>query len=143
MIAVLLLLLVNIVILKLIKEPVKLTAVKEKYEILRDHLHKNEIKKFNSLKRCVPITAMTKMNGESVGYNTNKGENITICLDGEVNEIFHVLIHELTHNTVREYEHSDKFWENYIELRDLCINLGIYEKIPERTEFCGKHVQDK
>jgi hypothetical protein len=143
MIVVLLLILVNIFILKNTKQPSKLVEVKEKYEILRDHLHENEIEKFNSLRRCVPITAIQKMNGNSVGYNTNKGENITICLDGEVNEIFHVLIHELAHNTVKEYAHSDSFWENYTDLRDLCIHLGIYEKIPERTEFCGKHVQDK
>jgi len=138
-----LLILVNIFILKNTKQPSKLVEVKAKYEILIDHLHKNEIEKFNTLRRYVPITAMKKMYGDSVGYNTNKGENITICLDGEVNEIFHVLIHELTHNTVKEYAHSDSFWENYTDLRDLCVELGIYEKIPERTEFCGKYVQDK
>ena len=82
------------------------------------------------------------MNG-GVGYNTNKGGDIAVCLDGEPNEIFHVLIHELAHCTVDEYEHSQEFWNNYIELRDICINLGIYEKIPNKTPFCGEHIQDK
>lgn len=143
MIALLLLILVNIFILINTKQPRKLVEVLEKYEILRDHLRDNGNEGFETLRMRVPITAIEKMRGDSVGYNTNKGENITICLDGEVNEIFHVLIHELAHNTVKEYAHSDGFWKNYTDLRDLCINLGIYEKIPERTEFCGKHVQDK
>jgi len=56
---------------------------------------------------------------------------------------FTFLIHELAHCTVSEYEHSDTFWNNYIELRDMCVDLGIYDKIPVRTEFCGEHVQDK
>jgi hypothetical protein len=78
-----------------------------------------------------------------VGYNTNKGQEIAICLDGTPNEIFHVLIHELAHCTVDEYSHSEEFWANYVELRDICIQLGIYQKIPERTKFCGEHIQDK
>jgi hypothetical protein len=43
----------------------------------------------------------------------------------------------------KEYSHSDKFWKNYIELRDMCVDLGIYEQIPDRKEFCGQHIQDK
>ena len=94
------------------------------------------------LHRTIPLTGMKRMQG-SVGSNTNKGGEIVVCLDGKPNEIFHVLIHELAHCTVSEYSHSPQFWENYIELRDMCINLGIYEQIPERTEFCGQHIQDK
>jgi len=78
-----------------------------------------------------------------VGYNTNKGAEIVVCLDGTVNDVFHVLIHELAHCTVKEYTHSDQFWKNYIELRDMCADLGIYQQIPERKEFCGQHIQDK
>jgi hypothetical protein len=80
---------------------------------------------------------------ESVGTNTNKGGEIALCLDGEPNVIFHVLIHELAHCTVEEYSHSPEFWKNYEELRDMCVNMGIYERVMEKTEFCGQHVQDK
>lgn len=142
MIAFVILLIVNLWILYQTRENPKLVEVKEKYRILREHLDETNNEKFHVLIRCIPITGMMKMNG-AVGYNTNKGGEIAICLDGEPNEIFHVLIHELAHCTVDEYEHSRQFWENYIELRDICIDLGIYEKIPEKTEFCGEHVQDK
>lgn len=142
MIAFLVLFIVNLWILYMTQEHPKLVEVKEKYRILREHLDETKHEKFHMLVRCIPITGVERMNG-GVGYNTNKGGDIAVCLDGEPNEIFHVLIHELAHCTVNEYEHSQEFWNNYIELRDICVDLGIYEKIPNKTEFCGEHIQDK
>jgi hypothetical protein len=124
------------------REPQALVEVKEKYRILREHLAEHENEKFKMLTRCIPITGINGMKG-TVGYNTNKGQEIAICLDGNTNDIFHVLIHELAHSTVTEYSHSENYWNNYVELRDICVNLGIYEKIPERKPFCGQHIQDK
>ena len=124
------------------KEPPKLIELKERYRILREHLKKTENQKFKMLHVCIPITGVLYTNG-TVGSNTNKGSEIVVCISGTINEIFHVLIHELAHCTVREYDHSDAYWKNYTELRDICVTLGIYEKIPIKTPFCGKHVQDK
>ena len=142
MIAFIVLLLLNFWILFQTKEPQELVEVKEKYRVLREHIASTGHPKYQMLVRCVPLTGFITMN-DTVGYNTNKGQEIALCLDGKPNEIFHVLIHELAHCTVDEYSHSDQFWNNYIELRDMCVDLGIYEKIPERTKFCGQHVQDK
>ena len=36
----------------------------------------------------------------NVGFNSNKGDNIAVCVDGDVNSIMHVLLHELAHCTV-------------------------------------------
>lgn len=142
MIAFILLILINAYILMNTREPQEFVEVKEKYQTLRKHLAETNHPKYQMLTKCLPITGVKRMNG-TVGYNTNKGQEIALCLDGTPNEIFHVLIHELAHCTVEEYSHSDDFWANYIELRDICVNLGIYEKIPERTKFCGQHIQDK
>jgi len=142
MIAIVILIFINLWLLYKTKEPQELVKVKEKYQILREHINSTNNEKFSMLVRCIPLTAFYKMKG-SVGYNTNKGENIAICLDGTPNEIFHVLIHELAHCTVTEYSHSDNYWSNFIELIDMCVDLGIYEKIPEKTAFCGQHIQDK
>lgn len=142
MIAFILLILINAWILSQTREPPVFTEVKEKYQTLRQHIEDTQNPKFEMLVRCIPLTGIKRMNG-TVGYNTNKGQEIALCLDGTPNEVFHVLIHELAHCTVDEYSHSEEFWNNYIELRDMCINLGIYEKIPERTKFCGQHIQDK
>lgn len=137
-----LLLIINLIVLYYTRQPQELIEVKEKYTILRKHLRETNNEKYHMLHRTIPLTGVKRMQG-SVGSNTNKGGEIVVCLDGKPNEIFHVLIHELAHCTVSEYEHSPQFWKNYIELRDMCINLGIYEQIPERTEFCGQHIQDK
>ena len=124
------------------RQPENLRIVNEKYKTLREHLKETGNEKFQMLTRHIPLTGKRWMS-ESVGTNTNKGGEIALCLDGEPNVIFHVLIHELAHCTVEEYSHSPEFWKNYEELRDMCVNLGIYERVMEKTEFCGQHVQDK
>lgn len=142
MIAIIILFFINLWVLFQTKEPRRLKDVKEKYRILREHIESTNNEKFRVLTKCVPVTGVRKMSG-TVGYNTNKGQEIVVCLDGTPNEIFHVLLHELAHCTVDEYSHSDNFWNNYIEIRDMCVKLGIYETIPELTNFCGQHIQDK
>jgi hypothetical protein len=53
-----------------------------------------------------------------------------------------VLLHELSHSTVEEYDHSEQFWKNFAELRDISVDLGIYQRIPKRKAFCGQFIQD-
>jgi len=142
MILAILLLIINIFIFINIQEPPNLTEVREKYKTLRDHLKDTNNKEFKMLCKEIPITAHRRMNG-SIGYNVNKGYDIGLCIDGEPNEIFHVLLHELAHCTVDEYSHSIEFWEKFDKLRKICVSIGIYQEIPERREFCGKHIQDK
>lgn len=142
MILFLILVLVNAYILHNTTEPREFTEVKERYKTLRDHLRETNNEKFHILVRPIPLTGRKVMT-DSVGFNVNKGSEITICLDGSTNEIFHVLMHELAHSTVEEYSHSEQFWANYNELMEMCIQIGIYQKIIEKTEFCGQHVQDK
>jgi predicted metal-dependent hydrolase len=133
---------VVLVILFTTRQNEKLKEVNEKYKKLREHLKEAKNEKFEMLTRHIPITGKLWMS-QTVGTNTNKGGEIAVCLDGEPNEIFHVLIHELAHCTVKEYSHSPEFWKNYEELRDICVNLGVYERVMEKTEFCGQHVQDR
>ena len=139
MIAVVLMLIINVYLYMTTTEPMKLRLVKERYKTLRENVEGTE---FEKLKHPIPITAHHRLKG-TVGYNLNKGAEIGLCIDGEVNEIFHVLIHELAHSLVSEFDHSKKYWETYNRLKDLCIRLNIYESIPTETPFCGMHVQDK
>ena len=142
MILTLLLLIINSIIFINVKEPSNLTEVREKYRTLRDHLRETNNEEFKILCKEIPITAHRRLNG-SIGYNVSKGSDIGICIDGEPNEIFHVLLHELAHCTVDEYSHSKEFWNNFDKLRTICVSLGIYQEISQRTKFCGKHIQDK
>lgn len=143
MILALVLILVNVYILLNTKQPENLRIVRERYQRLRDHIRDTDNEEFAHLCDEIPITAHLRAQGGSVGYNINKGHEIGICIDGDPNEIMHVLIHELAHNCVDEYAHSSEFWEKYDKIKNICIELGIYEEITKKTEFCGKHVQDK
>ena len=127
-----------------ISEPMRFTQVKERYTRLIDYIKtENTDPRFECLKdRCV-LVGFDRKNGE-LGYNTNKGYEIGICLDGNANQIFHVLIHELAHCTVPEYEHSEKFWKNFNDLKDICVDIGVYEMLPPgKVGFCGQNIQDK
>jgi hypothetical protein len=142
MIPFLVLIVINLIILFMIREPENFAEVKKRYKILREHLEKTNNEKFGMLIHPIPLTALRKMSG-TVGYNVNKGADITICIDGEVNEIMHVLIHELAHSTVPEWTHSENFWNNFMELRGVCESIGIYTRLPDKTKFCGQYIQDK
>lgn len=142
MIPFLVLIVINLIILFMIREPENFAEVKKRYKILREHLEKTNNEKFGMLIHPIPLTALRKMSG-TVGYNVNKGADITICIDGEVNEIMHVLIHELAHSTVPEWTHSENFWNNFMELRGICESIGIYTRLPDKTKFCGQYIQDK
>lgn len=139
MIAFLILFVINLWVFANTQEPQSLVEVKERYTRLRHRVRGHP--QFAILARPVPITAVHRMNG-GVAYNTNKGAEICLCLDGTPNQIFHVLLHELAHCTVPEYSHSEKFWTNYIRLRDIAIEIGVYDKIETKQKFCGEHVSD-
>lgn len=140
MLLILILVLMNIYLFATTKEPEKVRLVREKYTTLREALIRED--KFPKLHRPMPLTAYHRTWDGALGFNVNKGFEVGVCIDGEVNEIFHVLLHELAHCVVPEYDHSEEYWRSYIELRDMAVRLGIYEKIPEKTPFCGKDVQD-
>ena len=142
MILAFLLIIINVIIYINTQEPQNLTKVREKYRTLREHLKSTNNEEFKMLCKEIPITAHHRVGG-AIGYNVNKGNGIGVCIDGEPNEIFHVLLHELAHCTVDEYSHSKEYWDNFDKLRNICISLGIYDKIPERKDFCGKQIQDK
>lgn len=77
-----------------------------------------------------------------IGSNINKGYEIYICLDGDdINSATYVLLHELAHMTVEEYDHSDKFWENFKNLKELAVKNGIYVKNGKKN-YCGDVIND-
>lgn len=116
MIALIVLLLVNIVLFCNFKEDPVLLEVKEKYKTFREHLKTNGDEKYKVLHNEIPIVAYRGSLLSGVGYNSNKGG---------------------------EYSHSNDFWDNYTELKNEAIRIGIYENIDQLTPFCGKKIVDK
>ena len=71
-------------------EPKNMREVKRRYKVLRDHIKNNPEQvpeKFHILK--TPVVLAGRESGD-LGYNSNKGYEIGLCLDGSPNDIFHV-----------------------------------------------------
>jgi len=136
---------VLLVILVTHKEPPLLTALKEKYSAFLVYLHSpaNKDSRWDRLKHRAIVTGLVdhdKSKGP-IGFNVNKGYEICICLAGDdINSAFYVLLHELAHMTVTEYDHSTKFWKNFRDLKTLCNSLGIYDNAAGSTKYCGDSV---
>ena len=126
------------------KEPDALTQLKQRYLATLDMLRATGDPKWKDVLRPSIITGMrdwTKARGP-IGSNVNKGYEIYICLDGDdVNSAMYVLIHELAHMSVPEYDHTTNFWENFKKLKDLCISAGLYTAAGERG-YCGDTIRD-
>jgi hypothetical protein len=88
---------------------------------------------------------ITGMNGKRdgvIGSNVNKGYEIYICLDGDdVNSATYVLLHELAHMTVSEYDHSTGFWDNFKKIKEIAIQNGIYSRNGTKN-YCGDVIPD-
>lgn len=126
------------------QEPPMLTEIKRKYNAILDMLRQTGDPMWNGVLRPSIITGMkdwSKAKGP-IGSNVNKGYEIYICLDGnDVNSAMYVMIHELAHMSVPEYDHTTKFWTNFSKLKQLCIDNGLYTPANIRT-YCGDTIKD-
>ena len=95
--------------------------------------------KFDRLRRPVIITG-TYSKGD-IGSNVNKGGEIYVCLENSTNDAFHVLLHELAHSSVKEFDHSGAFWDAFRELKDLAVQNELYTPVG-RKNYCGKVISD-
>jgi len=143
MIVLLVLLIVDVLVFLNTKIDDRLKEVKLRYKKLREHLKSTNEPEFRALHKEIPIIAHYNMYNGAIGYNADKGTEIGLCIDGTVNDIFHVLLHELAHCTVEEYSHSKLFWLRFDQLKEKAKSIGVYEKISRKKPFCGRHIMDK
>lgn len=113
-------------------EPSEFRQLREKYQRFIDILPP----KYSNIKNKTILTCLTSK--REPGYNVNKGYEIVICYDKDVNSMFHVLLHELAHGTINEYKHSSKFWANLKELKNIAVENNLYTRISRPKNFCGK-----
>lgn len=126
------------------REPPMLTELKQKYNTALDVLRRTKDPIWSDVLRRSVITGMVGWSKERgpIGSNVNKGYEIYICLDGnDVNSAMYVLIHELAHMSVPEYDHTTNFWTNFKKLKQICIDNNLYTPSGERT-YCGDTVKD-
>jgi hypothetical protein len=133
-------------------EPPLLTQLKTKYDELLWVLHTdpNLDPRWEPIKRRVILTAMNGWNKSkgAIGFNVNKGYEIYICLDMDpsmdpetrINTAMHVLIHELCHTSVTEYDHSTNFWKNFKDFKQYCAEHDLYT--PGNVgPYCGEDIR--
>jgi len=130
-----------------IKEPKMLTDVRDRYDVLLTHLRQTRQidERFEVLRRHEPLLTgidSSRMTSGTIGYNVNKGYEIYMCIDaeGSLDAAMHVLIHELAHMTVPEYDHSDAYWQSFKDLRLLCASLGLISSESKPMTYCGGQI---
>ena len=124
------------------EEPSMLTELKARYWKLLSILEKNGDPIWKPVCKPSIITGIHGKKDGVIGSNVNKGYEIYICLDGDdVNSAMYVLIHEIAHMSVPEYDHSNIYWENFTKLKEICTSEGLYTKAGAR-QYCGDTVRD-
>lgn len=134
----------NIIIWSRFTEPKLLTEIKQRYWETLEMLRQTGDPMWENVLRPAIITGMTGWNKTMgpIGSNVNKGYEIYICLDGDdVNSAMYILIHELAHMSVPEYDHTTNFWKNFQKLKTLCIQHGLYTSSGVRG-YCGDTIRD-
>jgi hypothetical protein len=123
-------------------EPTMLTELKLRYWAILDMLRASGDPMWIPVLKPAIITGIYGKKDGVIGSNVNKGYEIYICLDGDdVNSAVYVLIHELAHMSVPEYDHTSHYWENFKKLKELCIQKGLYTKSGDR-KYCGDTIKD-
>jgi hypothetical protein len=131
-----------LIVMRFNKEPAMLTELKLRYWAILDVLRQTGDPMWKPLLDPAIITGIHGKKDGVIGSNVNKGYEIYICLDGnDVNSAVYVLIHELAHMSVPEYDHSSTYWENFKKLKDLCIQRGLYVRSGDRR-YCGDLIKD-
>jgi hypothetical protein len=118
-----------------------LDELKKRYSILLNAVQFNE--KYGNLSENRSIITGMKRKEDTIAYNVNKGYEIYIAIDEEsdINSAMYVLLHEIAHSTLDDYDHSKEFWENFKELREIAERANIYTPIKE-SKYCGQTIKD-
>ena len=133
-----------VVIVSMNKEPRMLSELKMKYWTLLEILRRTGDPLWHPVCKPSIITGMINWDKTKgpIGSNVNKGYEIYICLDGnDVNSAMYVLLHELAHMSVPEYDHTKNFWAHFEKLKNIAVRSGVYIPTGTRT-YCGDVVKD-
>ena len=141
-----------VLIVSMNRPPPLLQEIRKRYDLILETVRNDPDldPRWEPVKDRVVLTGMCDWNKKkgAIAYNVNKGYEIYICLEGadgpltetRINTAMHVLIHELSHSTVREYEHSDSFWKNFKDLRKYCQAKGLFDPA-DLGPFCGEKIK--
>lgn len=133
------------VTIKNTEQPNSIKELKERYRVFREYLKSvpGLPEKYAPLKNQVVVVGFTRPSwSKEVGYNTNKGGEIGVCTSTDTNSMMHVLIHELAHMSVKEYDHTPEFFKNMGEIKAMAVKCGVYTPMKEPKAYCGGQISD-
>lgn len=136
---IIILFIIMLLVVKFNQEPPMLSNLKDKYWRLLDILRKSGDPMWIPVCKPAIITGLLDWDKSKgpIGSNVNKGYEIYICLDGDdANSAFYVLIHELAHMAVPEYDHTHNFWGEFNKLKKIAIDNGLYVETSTH-QYCG------
>lgn len=124
-----------------------LTKINDKYKNSDNILKKNAVMLLISKYDPKSYRENSPKNLEKdTSYTINKGEIIAICIRGsdteihDFNTLLFVVLHELTHLAVKDYDHPDDFWRTFkfilIEAEEL-INYKSPDYLNYPVKYCG------
>jgi len=118
-----------------------LRELKKRYNILMNSIQFHQ--KYGHLSQNRSIITGLKKKEDTIAYNINKGYEIYIAIDNDsdINSAMYVLLHEIAHSTLDDYDHSKEFWDNFKELREIAQNANLYTPIKE-SKYCGQVIKD-
>jgi hypothetical protein len=118
------------------------TELKRRYDVLLKNLPVDGEFDILLKNRAILTVKEERARDGNIAFNVNKGYEIYICLDGrKINAAMYVLLHELAHITVEEYDHSERFWAKFKRLREVAADIGVYKPETE-MEYCGQNIKD-
>lgn len=137
--------LVLVVLVMRHKQPLMLTQLKEKYSAIIAYIKspENTDRRWDVLRNRAILTGLIGHDRSkgAIAFNINKGYEICICLRGDdLNAATYVLLHELAHITVKEYDHTKQFWKYFKDLKTLAADIGIFQPTGGTTNYCGDKV---
>ena len=77
-----------------------------------------------------------------VGVTLDGGKEVAVCTEGEINDIMHIVIHEMAHVARNDVEHDDAFWKTQAKIKKYAIEGQFYRPIVGTKKLCGKPISD-
>ena len=122
-----------------------LTILHSKTKQLCDTLEQSKYASQKNVRRLLKkrnVSIVQRSNTKNIAYSVNKGEEIGICVSGNnIDSMFYVLLHELSHIMTVSKHHTEEFWANFKFLVNFAQMHGIYREQESNSMYCGQQIK--
>jgi len=139
-----------------------LATLRNNILVLKKHLVDNKDGSYKDFKEYIErletkvhdVTISENNNkDDTTAYSVNKGEELILCLRSkkqsnqfhDTNTLMYVILHEISHISCPEYNHTPLFKKIFAFLTETAVKLNMYKIINYNqtpTEYCGILISD-